>query len=90
MDGVPPGTGGVSASRKTQRTYQSPATPFARIDCLTGLRGVAILLVVFTHLSRTGTSPLADSWWRATSGLGVQCFFVLTGFLTTPCHAMVE
>ena len=63
-----------------------PAGRPARFPALDGVRGVAILLVLFHQLSRVGTPDLAarvveyalDFGW-----VGVQLFFVLSGFLIT-------
>ena len=58
-----------------------------RIVELDGLRGVAILLVLICHLG-AGASP-ADrrmfEWWNGGAGgfIGVQLFFVLSGYLIT-------
>ena len=50
-----------------------------RIKSLDGLRGVAILLVLFYHLLNHGfLYPLFDQGW-----MGVDLFFVLSGFLIT-------
>jgi peptidoglycan/LPS O-acetylase OafA/YrhL len=55
-----------------------------RIPSLDGLRAVAILLVIFAHSSFYGDDLLALRMLRGRSGfLGVQIFFVLSGFLIT-------
>lgn len=52
------------------------------IDSLDGLRGIAILLVLFFHyLPRNPHSPL--SWLASLGWSGVDLFFVLSGFLIT-------
>src|SRR5438067_1591908 len=56
---------------------------------LDGLRGVAILLVVINHVLKgvaPHERPLIPGWTSAIPGggyLGVQLFFVLSGFLIT-------
>jgi peptidoglycan/LPS O-acetylase OafA/YrhL len=49
---------------------------------LDGVRGLAILLVLFTHL---GGQPGPQWFWQTTQGgrVGVDVFFVLSGFLIT-------
>lgn len=48
------------------------------IPALDGLRGLAVLMVLISHLLPTG------NWWIAQhGGLGVDIFFVLSGFLIT-------
>ena len=64
-----------------------------RIPQLDGLRGVAVLMVVWAH-SLGGVFPSNVGWWPAAWGwgiglgsgggyVGVQLFFVLSGFLIT-------
>lgn len=51
---------------------------------LDGLRGVAVLLVVATHLAAFHLPDSAPDWLRIPgAGLGVDLFFVLSGFLIT-------
>ena len=55
-----------------------------RIPCLDGLRGVAILLVIFSHLHFPASAGPLPKHVQARAGyLGVQVFFVLSGFLIT-------
>lgn len=61
-----------------------------RIPTLDGIRGVAVLLVLFHHLAlysglRDPVINLDDILWRAgdSSRIGVDLFFVLSGFLIT-------
>jgi peptidoglycan/LPS O-acetylase OafA/YrhL len=57
-----------------------------RILALDGLRGVAILLVMICHFTHDWSSTTADRAFYAltqTGGLGVDLFFVLSGFLIT-------
>lgn len=57
----------------------------ARIPSLDGLRAIAILLVVFSHL--LGTRYFLGRDWLSLTGdlgnLGVRVFFVISGFLIT-------
>jgi peptidoglycan/LPS O-acetylase OafA/YrhL len=51
---------------------------------LDGLRGVAVLLVVATHVGAFLVPASAPAWLRfPAAGLGVDLFFVLSGFLIT-------
>jgi len=54
-----------------------------RIDTVDSLRGVAVLAVVWFHL--TNGNPMLPSSWLRTSGrlgwLGVEVFFVISGFV---------
>ena len=61
--------------------------PHGRILVLDGLRGIAILLVVFFHFTILGPGPLAHAVlyysFRNWGWAGVDLFFVLSGFLIT-------
>lgn len=53
---------------------------------LDGIRGMAILMVMWHHNTVLGHANPIDSWYHAISGLGafgVDLFFVLSGFLIT-------
>jgi peptidoglycan/LPS O-acetylase OafA/YrhL len=56
-----------------------------QIDCLDGIRGLAILLVLFGHLIAAKLSLIEglDSTVAGTGQLGVYLFFVLSAFLLT-------
>jgi len=56
-----------------------------RIPSLDGLRAIAILLVLFAHGSQTHGSPIPGYGSLAlfTGSIGVEIFFVLSGFLIT-------
>jgi peptidoglycan/LPS O-acetylase OafA/YrhL len=57
-----------------------------RIAGLDGVRGIAVLMVVFFHTTHLSGLCLVDEIvWRATRGLwiGVELFFVLSGYLIT-------
>jgi peptidoglycan/LPS O-acetylase OafA/YrhL len=53
-----------------------------RIPSLDGLRGISILIVLLGHASHTKHFPL-PSWLVDRAALGVQVFFVLSGYLIT-------
>ena len=59
----------------------------ADIHSLTGLRGLAALLVIFSHYwAWTRTTPTAELpvWiepWTSTSDLGMAIFFTLSGYV---------
>ena len=55
----------------------------SRIPSLDGLRGVSILLVMLAHLNATPHFPSLHPWFFDHGALGVQVFFVISGFLIT-------
>lgn len=55
----------------------------ARMPSLDGLRGVAILLVVLSHLAAGYEATHQNEWILHAGGPGVDTFFVLSGFLIT-------
>ena len=72
-------------TRPTSIPFASPTwLDRGRIPCLDGLRAVAILLVIFAHSHFPGDHLLPLRALRGRCGfLGVQLFFVLSGFLIT-------
>ncbi len=89
--GAQPGTPAVHAAARTTAAHRgstdvsgasTPDTGHQRWPGLDGLRGLAILLVLFTHL---GAQPGPHLFWQFTQGgiVGVDVFFVLSGFLIT-------
>src|SRR5438045_1371206 len=50
----------------------------ARIPGLDGLRAIAILLTLICH-----SPQLEQSWWARPTWVGVNLFFVLSGYLIT-------
>src|SRR6516225_5864464 len=55
-----------------------------RIPSLDGVRAIAILLVLYSHAAIPGHSPFILAAIKGRCGfLGVQLFFVLSGFLIT-------
>src|SRR6266851_7585596 len=57
------------------------------IDSLTGLRGVAALLVIFTHywhwtaVTPASALPASMELWTGTAGIGMAIFFTLSGYV---------
>ena len=62
-------------------------SPLQEVKSLTGLRAIAVLLIVAQHcwLTSHRTSPLIETYSRFAASLwfGVDLFFVLSGFLLT-------
>jgi peptidoglycan/LPS O-acetylase OafA/YrhL len=73
-------------------------TPFApeivvagRLSCLDGIRAVAIAMVLISHARASVVAAIPEgvipngiaAIWKAMGGLGVNLFFVLSGFLIT-------
>jgi len=54
-----------------------------QIDSLDGLRGIAVLLVIFSHMSHNGLNMLPGLDFRGAGRYGVFLFFVLSAFLLT-------
>lgn len=54
-----------------------------QIDALDGLRGIAALIVVFSHTSNVGMYYLPFADFRGTGKSGVFLFFLLSSFLLT-------
>lgn len=66
------------------RLLRKPGTgPNTQIDSLDGLRGVAVLFVVFSHLSGYHMDLLPGWSWSGAGKVGVWLFFVLSSFLLT-------
>lgn len=58
------------------------------IPALTGIRGVAALLVVMFHMHLNNTLPLISGWTIIHNGFfGVDLFFILSGFILMHVHA---
>jgi peptidoglycan/LPS O-acetylase OafA/YrhL len=51
------------------------------IPCLNGLRAVSILIVIVGHIGFRKNTPV--SWFAVAADLGVDMFFVISGFLIT-------
>jgi peptidoglycan/LPS O-acetylase OafA/YrhL len=90
-DSVPSGIGKLSRLRRPMTDHPRGKMPRAgaHIPALDGVRGIAILLVMFCHFAQySGMDRIArvDRWfYKATYAgwTGVDLFFVLSGFLIT-------
>jgi peptidoglycan/LPS O-acetylase OafA/YrhL len=62
-----------------------PAESDGRLPSLDGLRAISILLVMLSHLPRTGNAPFSDGgvWIARRGAVGVDVFFAISGFLIT-------
>ena len=62
-----------------------PATPSppTRLAALDGIRGLAVLMVLFGHLSNLGINPIPFTNFTGIGKIGVYLFFVLSAFLLT-------
>lgn len=63
--------------------FSVPDTRHAHLDALDGLRGVAVLLVLVSHLSNAGHPLVPGLDLSGTGKSGVYLFFVLSAFLLT-------
>jgi peptidoglycan/LPS O-acetylase OafA/YrhL len=74
--------GGLSTQTEPSIRLESPS---ARIAGLDGLRGISILLVLYGHALATRAFPSSRflARFEAIGILGVQIFFVISGFLIT-------
>jgi peptidoglycan/LPS O-acetylase OafA/YrhL len=81
------GVGGALPARRGEFERVSLADPRPHIPALDGIRGLAVLLVVASHAMRLvpRSSGLDHTAWQvlATGWIGVDLFFVLSGFLIT-------
>ena len=59
------------------------STAYVQLDALDGLRGIAVLLVVLSHLSNADLFLLPGLDFRGTGKYGVYLFFSLSAFLLT-------
>ena len=72
------------APPKRRARQTAPVVPLSQIPALDGVRGIAILAVMFHNLSGIGpVTPTAVSRAFEWGWTGVQLFFVLSGFLIT-------
>lgn len=66
----------------TQTRSARSRAGFPRFPCLDGLRGLAIVSVLYSHGSLVQRLPQV-SWWPFDGSPGVSVFFILTGLLVT-------
>jgi peptidoglycan/LPS O-acetylase OafA/YrhL len=72
----------LACNVETKEKRREPMTPMrARISTLDGWRGVAILLVLAEHAGQYGR--FKDQLWTHLGSLGVDIFFVLSGYIIT-------
>ncbi|UZJ55699.1 hypothetical protein CBS101457_005019 [Exobasidium rhododendri] len=69
----------TSNEEKTMMAFRSVPSSIGFVPAIEGIRGVAILMVLYAHTSHIWTTPFA----RYAGGSGVSMFFVLSGFLIT-------
>jgi len=68
-------------SGNASESSRGPLGPAGRIERLDGLRGLSVLFVVVGHIGRDRLGDGRPSTFLAE--FGVQCFFVLSGYLIT-------
>lgn len=81
-----PDSGGGSKADAQARASLGPAQEAPRVPFLDGIRGLAILLVILHHGNQVQLRSQFDIWlmnFTQTSWVGVDLFFVLSGFLIT-------
>jgi len=65
------------------KVQHTPSNPNLQINALDGLRGIAILLVLFSHLSNCNMHAFYRLSFSGVGKVGVWLFFVLSAFLLT-------
>jgi peptidoglycan/LPS O-acetylase OafA/YrhL len=63
--------------------FHRPSTSNVSLDALDGMRGIAVLFVVLSHLSLFDLDPIPGLSFRGAGEYGVFLFFVLSAFLLT-------
>lgn len=63
--------------------FIKPSTTNFQIDSLDGLRGIAVLFVIFSHMSNMGINLSPTLNFSGSGKYGVFLFFVLSSFLLT-------
>ncbi len=72
------------ASQTRRRIFfHKPSSPNQQIDSLDGLRGIAFLFVIFSHMSNEGIHILPGLDFSGGGRYGVYLFFALSSFLLT-------
>ena len=67
----------------TTSASEGASRPMKHIPTLDGWRGIAILMVLFDHVSYAEMRPRPEAWMTQTGRHGVTLFFVLSGYLIT-------
>src|SRR2546429_2171724 len=80
-------TGSARSRPPAERVCGDPRRPRAEIRALTGLRGVAALLVALYHINPNWIAPTATGRFVGKGYLWVDLFFVLSGFLLAMNYA---
>ncbi|MGH0035522.1 MAG: acyltransferase family protein [Myxococcota bacterium] len=78
-----PGSGSAAARQGVVNRLFFPARRSDQVDALDGLRGIAVLIVVFSHLSNSRLHVVPGLDLAGIGKSGVFLFFVLSAFLLT-------
>lgn len=77
-------TGSIRTAENQVSSARTGDPALGRLDALTGLRGIAIGIVLISHFARADYLP--EFLGHGTGQLGVMLFFLLSGFLMARLH----